>query len=77
MARPLIVSNRLLTKGLRTNQSRSFQLSEGGRPTAPGATSRQSNNGWRGWPGWFGPHEVGELMCTQLAADCMIPVFLI
>ncbi|RZK24037.1 MAG: bifunctional alpha,alpha-trehalose-phosphate synthase (UDP-forming)/trehalose-phosphatase [Hymenobacter sp.] len=77
MSRTLIVSNRLPTKVLRTEDKLTFQPSEGGLATGLGSIYRDGDNLWIGWPGLFvqdKPEE--EYIRTELRADNMAPVFL-
>jgi len=77
MSRTLIVSNRLPTKVLRTDEGLTFQPSEGGLATGLGSIYRQGDNVWIGWPGLFVEGEVEEDHIRQeLHADNMAPVFL-
>jgi len=77
MSRTIIVSNRLPTKVLRTENSLTFQPSEGGLATGLGSIYRQENNVWVGWPGLFVEDEAEEQhVRRELADDSMIPVFL-
>jgi trehalose 6-phosphate synthase/phosphatase len=77
MSRTLIVSNRLPTKVLRTDEGLTFQPSEGGLATGLGSIYRQGDNLWIGWPGLFvqGAEEE-EHIRQELDADNMAPVFL-
>ena len=77
MSKTIIVSNRLPTKVLRTDDSLTFQPSEGGLATGLGSIYRQGDNVWVGWPGLFvnDPSEE-QYVTTQLQADSMAPVFL-
>lgn len=77
MPRTLIVSNRLPTKVLRTDDGLTFQPSEGGLATGLGSIYKQGNNVWIGWPGLFVEGAVEEDYIRQeLRADNMAPVFL-
>ena len=77
MPRTLIVSNRLPTKVLRTDDGLTFQPSEGGLATGLGSIYQQGDNLWIGWPGLFVQDEADEThIRTELAADHMTPVFL-
>jgi len=77
MSRTLIVSNRLPTKVLRTEEGLTFQPSEGGLATGLGSIYRQGDNLWIGWPGLFVQEEAEEAhICQELRADNMAPVFL-
>jgi trehalose 6-phosphate synthase/phosphatase len=77
MSRTLIVSNRLPTKVLRTEDSLTFQPSEGGLATGLGSIYRDGDNLWIGWPGLFVQDEPEEkYIRTELRADNMAPVFL-
>jgi trehalose 6-phosphate synthase/phosphatase len=77
MSRTLIVSNRLPTKVLRTDEGLTFQPSEGGLATGLGSIYRQGDNLWIGWPGLFVQDEAEEDHIRQeLRADNMAPVFL-
>ena len=77
MPRTIIVSNRLPTKVLRTDETLSFQPSEGGLATGLGSIYRQAGNLWVGWPGLFVQDVAEEQYVTeQLQADSMVPVFL-
>jgi trehalose 6-phosphate synthase/phosphatase len=77
MSRTLIVSNRLPTKVLRTDDGLTFQPSEGGLATGLGSIYRQGDNLWIGWPGLFVQDEAEEKhIRTELRADNMAPVFL-
>ncbi|WP_210516524.1 bifunctional alpha,alpha-trehalose-phosphate synthase (UDP-forming)/trehalose-phosphatase [Hymenobacter terricola] len=77
MSRTIIVSNRLPTKVLRTEESLTFQPSEGGLATGLGSIYRADGNVWVGWPGLFVQDAEEEQYVTeQLAADSMAPVFL-
>jgi trehalose 6-phosphate synthase/phosphatase len=77
MSRTLIVSNRLPTKVLRTDEGLTFQPSEGGLATGLGSIYRQGDNLWIGWPGLFVQDEPEEEhIRTELRADNMAPVFL-
>jgi trehalose 6-phosphate synthase/phosphatase len=77
MSRTIIVSNRLPTKVLRSEESLTFQPSEGGLATGLGSIYRADGNVWVGWPGLF-VHDVEEeqYVTEQLQADSMAPVFL-
>jgi trehalose 6-phosphate synthase/phosphatase len=77
MSKTIIVSNRLPTKVLRTDDSLTFQPSEGGLATGLGSIYRQGDNVWVGWPGLFvsDPAEA-QYVTEQLRADSMMPVFL-
>ncbi|RPD44295.1 hypothetical protein DNI29_21540 [Hymenobacter sediminis] len=76
MPRTLIVSNRLPSRVLRTEDSLTFQPSEGGLETGLGSISRTNNNVWVGWPGLFVQDEAEQAYVTeQLQADSMAPVF--
>ncbi|GAB3295171.1 bifunctional alpha,alpha-trehalose-phosphate synthase (UDP-forming)/trehalose-phosphatase [Hymenobacter tenuis] len=77
MSRTIIVSNRLPTKVQRTEESLTFQPSEGGLATGLGSIYRQDGNMWVGWPGLFVEDEAEEAYVTeQLSTDSMSPVFL-
>jgi len=77
MSRTLIVSNRLPTKVLRTEEGLTFQPSEGGLATGLGSIYRQGDNLWIGWPGLFVQEAAEEAHIRQeLRADNMAPVFL-
>ena len=77
MSRTIIVSNRLPTKVLRTDEGLTFQPSEGGLATGLGSIYRQGDNLWIGWPGLFVQDEAEENhIRTELEADNMAPVFL-
>ncbi|MBF9141603.1 bifunctional alpha,alpha-trehalose-phosphate synthase (UDP-forming)/trehalose-phosphatase [Hymenobacter properus] len=77
MSRTIIVSNRLPTKALRTDDGLAFQPSEGGLATGLGSIYRADGNVWVGWPGLFVEDEAEATFVTeQLAADSMAPVFL-
>ncbi|MVN76602.1 bifunctional alpha,alpha-trehalose-phosphate synthase (UDP-forming)/trehalose-phosphatase [Hymenobacter sp. HMF4947] len=77
MSRTLIVSNRLPTKVLRTDEGLTFQPSEGGLATGLGSIYRRGDNLWIGWPGLFVQDEAEEAHISQeLRADNMAPVFL-
>ncbi|MBX0289219.1 bifunctional alpha,alpha-trehalose-phosphate synthase (UDP-forming)/trehalose-phosphatase [Hymenobacter sp. HSC-4F20] len=77
MSRTIIVSNRLPTKVQRTEESLTFQPSEGGLATGLGSIYRQEGNVWVGWPGLFVEEEADEQHIRQeLSADSMAPVFL-
>jgi trehalose 6-phosphate synthase/phosphatase len=77
MSRTLIVSNRLPTKVLRTEEGLTFQPSEGGLATGLGSIYRQGDNLWIGWPGLYvhGESEENHIR-EELHADNMAPVFL-
>ncbi|MBC6991081.1 MULTISPECIES: bifunctional alpha,alpha-trehalose-phosphate synthase (UDP-forming)/trehalose-phosphatase [Hymenobacter] len=77
MTRTIIVSNRLPTKVLRTEEGLTFQPSEGGLATGLGSIYRADNNVWVGWPGLF-VEDVAEqeFVTEQLRTDSMAPVFL-
>ncbi|GAB2862686.1 bifunctional alpha,alpha-trehalose-phosphate synthase (UDP-forming)/trehalose-phosphatase [Hymenobacter ruber] len=77
MSRTIIVSNRLPTKVIRSEESLTFQPSEGGLATGLGSIYRADGNVWVGWPGLFVTDEAEEKYVTeQLQADSMSPVFL-
>ncbi|MBC6698551.1 bifunctional alpha,alpha-trehalose-phosphate synthase (UDP-forming)/trehalose-phosphatase [Hymenobacter sp. BT190] len=77
MSRTLIVSNRLPTKVLRTEESLTFQPSEGGLATGLGSIYQQDDNVWVGWPGLYVEDAAEEAyVCEQLAHNSMVPVFL-
>ncbi|TGE06159.1 bifunctional alpha,alpha-trehalose-phosphate synthase (UDP-forming)/trehalose-phosphatase [Hymenobacter fodinae] len=77
MSRTIIVSNRLPTKVQRTEESLTFQPSEGGLATGLGSIYREDGNVWVGWPGLFvETTEEEEYIAEQLRADSMAPVFL-
>ncbi len=77
MPRTLIVSNRLPTKVLRTDDGLTFQPSEGGLATGLGSIYKQGDNVWIGWPGLFVEDAAEEDYIRQeLRADNMAPVFL-
>jgi len=77
MPRTLIVSNRLPTKVLRTDDGLTFQPSEGGLATGLGSIYKQGDNVWIGWPGLFLEDAAEEDYIRQeLRADNMAPVFL-
>ncbi|MBG8555497.1 bifunctional alpha,alpha-trehalose-phosphate synthase (UDP-forming)/trehalose-phosphatase [Hymenobacter guriensis] len=77
MSRTIIVSNRLPTKVLRTEESLTFQASEGGLATGLGSIYRQEGNVWVGWPGLFVEDANEEAYVReQLRDDSMVPVFL-
>ncbi|WP_022824694.1 bifunctional alpha,alpha-trehalose-phosphate synthase (UDP-forming)/trehalose-phosphatase [Hymenobacter norwichensis] len=77
MSRTIIVSNRLPTKIIRTENTLTFQPSEGGLATGLGSIYRQDGNVWVGWPGLFVESEAEEEHVRQeLEADSMAPVFL-
>jgi trehalose 6-phosphate synthase/phosphatase len=77
MSRTIIVSNRLPTKILRSDDSLTFQPSEGGLATGLGSIYRQEGNVWVGWPGLFVEDAAEEeYVCEQLRQDSMVPVFL-
>ncbi|TYZ14470.1 bifunctional alpha,alpha-trehalose-phosphate synthase (UDP-forming)/trehalose-phosphatase [Hymenobacter lutimineralis] len=77
MSRTIIVSNRLPTKVLRTEESLTFQPSEGGLATGLGSIYRQQGNVWVGWPGLFVEDaSEEEYVREQLRDDSMVPVFL-
>ncbi|RPD48006.1 bifunctional alpha,alpha-trehalose-phosphate synthase (UDP-forming)/trehalose-phosphatase [Hymenobacter sediminis] len=77
MSRTIIVSNRLPTKVQRTEDSLTFQPSEGGLATGLGSIYRQDGNVWVGWPGLFVEEESEEQHIEkELSADSMAPVFL-
>ncbi|QIX60096.1 bifunctional alpha,alpha-trehalose-phosphate synthase (UDP-forming)/trehalose-phosphatase [Hymenobacter sp. BT18] len=77
MSRTIIVSNRLPTKVLRTEESLTFQPSEGGLATGLGSIYRQEGNVWVGWPGLFVEDANEEAYVReQLRDDSMVPVFL-
>ncbi|MCR5889749.1 bifunctional alpha,alpha-trehalose-phosphate synthase (UDP-forming)/trehalose-phosphatase [Hymenobacter sp. J193] len=77
MSRTIIVSNRLPTKVLRTEESLTFQASEGGLATGLGSIYRQEGNVWVGWPGLFVEDaNEEEYVRQQLHDDSMVPVFL-
>ncbi|MCR5888817.1 bifunctional alpha,alpha-trehalose-phosphate synthase (UDP-forming)/trehalose-phosphatase [Hymenobacter sp. J193] len=77
MSRTIIVSNRLPTKGQRTEEGLAFQPSEGGLATGLGSIYKAEGNVWVGWPGLSvdEPAEQ-EQVREQLKADSMVPVFL-
>ncbi|MCA8829890.1 bifunctional alpha,alpha-trehalose-phosphate synthase (UDP-forming)/trehalose-phosphatase [Hymenobacter pini] len=77
MPRTIIVSNRLPTKIFRTDESLTFQPSEGGLATGLGSIYRQEGNVWVGWPGLFVEDAAEEeYIREQLRQDSMVPVFL-
>ena len=77
MPRTLIVSNRLPTKILRTEDNLTFQPSEGGLATGLGSIYQQDGNVWVGWPGLFVEDAAEEAyVCEQLGQSSMVPVFL-
>jgi trehalose 6-phosphate synthase/phosphatase len=77
MSRTIIVSNRLPTKVLRTENTLTFQPSEGGLATGLGSIYQQDSNVWVGWPGLFVEDEAEEKhVQEQLLTDSMVPVFL-
>ncbi|MET4105157.1 bifunctional alpha,alpha-trehalose-phosphate synthase (UDP-forming)/trehalose-phosphatase [Hymenobacter sp. UYP22] len=77
MSRTIIVSNRLPTKILRTDNSLTFQPSEGGLATGLGSIYQADGNVWVGWPGLFVEDAAEEeYVCEQLRQDSMVPVFL-
>jgi trehalose 6-phosphate synthase/phosphatase len=77
MPRTLIVSNRLPTKVLRTDEGLTFQPSEGGLATGLGSIYKQGDNVWIGWPGLLIEDAAEEESIRQkLLADNMAPVFL-
>ncbi|WP_375434343.1 bifunctional alpha,alpha-trehalose-phosphate synthase (UDP-forming)/trehalose-phosphatase [uncultured Hymenobacter sp.] len=77
MSRTIIVSNRLPTKILRTENSLTFQPSEGGLATGLGSIYQQGDNVWVGWPGLFVEDETEEQhVQEELLKDSMVPVFL-
>ncbi|MCC3159754.1 bifunctional alpha,alpha-trehalose-phosphate synthase (UDP-forming)/trehalose-phosphatase [Hymenobacter sp. 15J16-1T3B] len=77
MPRTIIVSNRLPTKVLRTEQGLSFHPSEGGLATGLGSIYRAGNNVWVGWPGLFVEDAAEqEFVTEQLQLNSMAPVFL-
>jgi len=77
MSKTIIVSNRLPTKVLRTDDGLAFQPSEGGLATGLGSIYRDGDNVWVGWPGLFVHDEAEEsLIAQELHADNMAPVFL-
>jgi trehalose 6-phosphate synthase/phosphatase len=77
MPQTIIVSNRLPTKVQRTDDSLTFQPSEGGLATGLGSIYRQEGNSWVGWPGLYVRDEAEEqYVAEQLQADSMVPVFL-
>lgn len=77
MPRTLIVSNRLPTKVLRTDDGLTFQPSEGGLATGLGSIYKQGDNVWIGWPGLFLEDAAEEDYIRQkLRADNMAPVVL-
>lgn len=77
MPRTIIVSNRLPTKILRSEESLTFQPSEGGLATGLGSIYRADGNVWVGWPGLFvNDAEEEQYVTEQLQADSMAPVFL-
>ncbi|GAB3580768.1 bifunctional alpha,alpha-trehalose-phosphate synthase (UDP-forming)/trehalose-phosphatase [Hymenobacter daeguensis] len=77
MSRTIIVSNRLPTKVIRSEESLTFQPSEGGLATGLGSIYRADGNVWVGWPGLFVQDmEEEQYVTEQLQADSMAPVFL-
>ncbi|MFC7668702.1 trehalose-6-phosphate synthase [Hymenobacter humi] len=77
MSRTIIVSNRLPTKVQRTDDSLTFQPSEGGLATGLGSIYKADGNVWVGWPGLFVQDEAEEgYVRDQLLEDSMAPVFL-
>ncbi|MBF9224051.1 bifunctional alpha,alpha-trehalose-phosphate synthase (UDP-forming)/trehalose-phosphatase [Hymenobacter ruricola] len=77
MSRTIIVSNRLPTKVLRSEDGLTFQPSEGGLATGLGSIYRADGNVWVGWPGLFVDDPTEQAHVTQqLQADSMAPVFL-
>lgn len=77
MPRTLIVSNRLPTKVLRTDDGLTFQPSEGGLATGLGSIYKRGNNVWIGWPGLFVQDaEEEEYIRQELRTGNMAPVFL-
>ncbi|WP_310396216.1 bifunctional alpha,alpha-trehalose-phosphate synthase (UDP-forming)/trehalose-phosphatase [Hymenobacter sp.] len=78
MPRTIIVSNRLPTKVLRSEENLlTFQPSEGGLATGLGSIYRQAGNVWVGWPGLYVTDAAEEQYVTeQLHAESMAPVFL-
>ena len=77
MSRTIIVSNRLPTKVLRTDDALTFHASEGGLATGLGSIYRQEGNVWVGWPGLFVEDATEEeYVREQLRRDSMVPVFL-
>ncbi|GAA3997086.1 bifunctional alpha,alpha-trehalose-phosphate synthase (UDP-forming)/trehalose-phosphatase [Hymenobacter fastidiosus] len=77
MSQTIIVSNRLPTKVQRTDDSLTFQSSEGGLATGLGSIYQAEGNMWVGWPGLFVQDAAEEQYVTeQLRADSMRPVFL-
>ncbi|SHK67210.1 bifunctional alpha,alpha-trehalose-phosphate synthase (UDP-forming)/trehalose-phosphatase [Hymenobacter psychrotolerans] len=77
MSRTIIVSNRLPTKIQRTEESLTFQPSEGGLATGLGSIYQQDGNVWVGWPGLFVEDAAEEeYVRGQLRHDSMVPVFL-
>ncbi len=77
MSRTIIVSNRLPTKVLRTDDTLTFHASEGGLATGLGSIFRQEGNVWVGWPGLFVEDEQKEnYVREQLRQDRMVPVML-
>ena len=76
MSRTLIVSNRLPTKVLRTEQGLTFHPSEGGLATGLGSIYRAGDNVWAGWPGLFVEDAAEqEFVTEQLQLSSMAPVF--
>ena len=77
MSRTIIVSNRLPTKVIRSEESLTFQPSEGGLATGLGSIYRADGNVWVGWPGLFvNDMEEEQYVTEQLQANSMSPVFL-
>ncbi|GAA4381149.1 bifunctional alpha,alpha-trehalose-phosphate synthase (UDP-forming)/trehalose-phosphatase [Hymenobacter koreensis] len=77
MTRTIIVSNRLPTKVLRTDDGLAFKPSEGGLATGLGSIYKAEGNVWVGWPGMFVEDAAEqEFVTEQLRADSMAPVFL-
>jgi len=77
VSRTIIVSNRLPTKVIRTENNLTFQPSEGGLATGLGSVYRTGGNLWIGWPGLFVGDTAEEAQIdAALAADHMAPVFL-
>ena len=77
MPRTIIVSNRLPTKVIRTEETLTFRSSEGGLATGLGSIYQQEGNVWVGWPGLFAHNEQEEEFITdELRPDSMAPVFL-
>src|SRR5688572_2976530 len=76
MSRTIIVSNRLPTKVLRSEEGLSFSPSEGGLATGLGSIYRADNNVWVGWPGISVDEDEEQEVREKLRTDSMRPVFL-